>query len=82
MQQGEPSGRLRGKAIEALVTKVLEDQFAALVPDERTWYGEETLKALLAQREEYKQLHKNGRLSVAEYLEFRVRSRSCTAPGS
>ncbi|MYY82476.1 MULTISPECIES: recombinase family protein [unclassified Streptomyces] len=59
------------KAIEELVILVLERQFSALVPDERTWYGEETLTALLAKRDEYKRLHKDGTLSVAEYLEFR-----------
>ncbi|MEU9705629.1 recombinase family protein [Streptomyces sp. NPDC047981] len=59
------------KAVERLVIPVLEDRFTSLAPDERSWYGEATLQALSVQRQEYTQLHKDGRLSLAEYLDFR-----------
>ncbi|MEN8655802.1 recombinase family protein [Streptomyces sp. 21So2-11] len=59
------------KAIRIVVIKVLEEQFSALQPDERTWYGEETLKSLLAKRQEIKDNYDAGTFSLAEYLEFR-----------
>ncbi|MBT2452663.1 recombinase family protein [Streptomyces sp. ISL-43] len=59
------------KAIEALVVKVLKDQFAAIQPAEKKWYGEETLKGLLAKRAEIKQNYKSGVFDLAEYLDFK-----------
>lgn len=59
------------KAIELVVVKVLKEQFSAMQPDERTWYGEETLNGLLAKRREIKDNYDAGTFSLAEYLEFR-----------
>lgn len=58
-------------AIENLVVKVLESQFSAMQPEEKGWYGEETLKTLLTKRQEIKDSYKAGVFSVAEYLEFK-----------
>ncbi|MBT2467056.1 recombinase family protein [Streptomyces sp. ISL-66] len=59
------------KAVEALVVKVLKAQFAAMRPDEKKWYGEETLAALLVKRAEIKENYKSGVFDLAEYLEFK-----------
>ncbi|WP_327253224.1 recombinase family protein [Streptomyces sp. NBC_01244] len=59
------------KAVEALVVKVLKAQFAAMRPDEKKWYGEETLAALLAKRAEIKESYKSGVFDLAEYLDFK-----------
>lgn len=58
-------------AIEKLVVKVLEAQFSALKPEEKSWYGEETLSTLIAKRDEIRAAYKSGDISMAEYLEFK-----------
>ncbi|MBC9716885.1 recombinase family protein [Streptomyces sp. TRM66268-LWL] len=59
------------KAIERLVVKFLEKQFAALKPAEKPWYGEGTLSALVAKRTEIKAAYKANAISMAEYLDFK-----------
>ncbi|MDJ0460553.1 recombinase family protein [Streptomyces sp. H27-C3] len=59
------------RAIELVVIKVLEEKFSAMQPDEKTWYGEGTMKSLLAKRKEIKDNYDAGTFSLAEYLEFR-----------
>lgn len=59
------------KAIETIVIKVLERDYAAVTPEERQWYGEDTLRTLMEKRQEIKDNYKSGRLGMAEYLEFK-----------
>ncbi|MGW1608924.1 recombinase family protein [Streptomyces sp. NPDC002285] len=59
------------KAIENLVVKVLKAQYSALQPDEKSWYGEETLSTLIAKQAEIRAAYKSGAIGMAEYLEFK-----------
>ncbi|MGB8943121.1 MAG: recombinase family protein [Streptomyces sp.] len=62
---------LMDDAIKRMVIKVLEEQYSELVPQERSWYGEETLNALLAKQQEIKDAYKAGEIGLSEYLEFK-----------
>ncbi|MCF3146503.1 recombinase family protein [Streptomyces platensis] len=59
------------KAIEIVVIKVLTDQYSAVEPDDKQWYGEESLAKLRARQQEIKESYKAGIFSLAEYLEFK-----------
>ncbi|WP_186832003.1 zinc ribbon domain-containing protein [Streptomyces sp. ISID311] len=59
------------KAIEIVVIKVLTDQYSAVEPEDKQWYGEESLAKLRARQQEIKESYKSGIFSLAEYLEFK-----------
>lgn len=69
--------------VERITIKVLEQQFADVVPEMREWHGEATLNNLRSKKQEYREKQKQGLLSLSEYIEFRddvdIKIRECEA---